>query len=62
MTDGAHRARSRRILGFAARQSRERRVRRYRRIVDPIDGFLLRVLPPLQRLAQMVVVRFGRAA
>lgn len=48
--------------GFAARQSRERRVRRYRRIVDPVDAALLRFVPPLQRLAQMVVVRFGRAA
>ena len=47
--------------GFEARRSRERRVRRYRRIVDPIDGALLRLVPPLRRLAQMVVIRLGRA-
>jgi ubiquinone/menaquinone biosynthesis C-methylase UbiE len=47
--------------GFAARQSRERRVRRYRRVVDPIDATLLRLVPPLRRLAQLVVIRLGRA-
>ena len=48
--------------GFEARKSRERRVRRYRGIVDPIDAALFRLLPPLRRLAQMVVIRLGRAA
>jgi len=47
--------------GFAARQSRERRVRRYRRLADPIDAALFRVCPPLRRLAQVVVIRLGRA-
>jgi len=47
--------------GFAGRQSRERRVRRYRSIVDPIDTALFRVCPPLRRLAQVVVIRLGRS-
>ena len=47
--------------GFGARQRRERRVRRYRRIADPIDAALFRLLPPLRRLAQVVVIRLGRA-
>ena len=47
--------------GFTARQSRERRVRRYRRIVDPVDAALFRICPPLRRLAQVVVIRLGRA-
>jgi ubiquinone/menaquinone biosynthesis C-methylase UbiE len=48
--------------GFEARRTRERRVRRFRRLVDPIDTGLFRLVPPLRRLAQLVVIRLGRAA
>jgi SAM-dependent methyltransferase len=48
--------------GFEARRRQERWVSTYRRVVDPIDAALLRLAPPLRRLAQTVVVRFGRRA
>ena len=48
--------------GFEARRRRERRVGRFRRVIDPIDGALFRIVPPLRRLAQMVVIRLGRAS
>jgi SAM-dependent methyltransferase len=47
--------------GFAARQVRERRVRRLRALVDPVDDRLFRWVPPLRRLAQLVVIRVARA-
>jgi 2-polyprenyl-3-methyl-5-hydroxy-6-metoxy-1,4-benzoquinol methylase len=47
--------------GFAARQVRERRVRRLRGVVDPIDERLFRWVPPLRRLAQLVVIRVARS-
>lgn len=46
--------------GFEARRVRERRVRRFRRLVDPIDALLLAALPPLRRFAQLVVIRLER--
>ena len=45
--------------GFEARVRQERWSARYRGIVDPIDDALFRLAPPLRRLAQTVVVRFG---
>jgi SAM-dependent methyltransferase len=46
--------------GFEARLRQERWVSQYRRVVDPIDDALLRLAPPLRRLAQTVVLRLGR--
>jgi SAM-dependent methyltransferase len=46
--------------GYAARQRQERRIRAVRALTDPVDALLLRVLPPLARLAQLVVVRVGK--
>jgi ubiquinone/menaquinone biosynthesis C-methylase UbiE len=48
--------------GFAGRQRHEARVRRFRQLADPIDAALFRLLPPLRRLAQYVVLRFERRA
>jgi hypothetical protein len=31
-----------------------------RALADPVDDLLFRVLPPLRRLAQLVVLRFGK--
>jgi len=47
--------------GFEARRAQEARTRRVRALVDPVDDALFRMLPPLRRLAQLVVLRFGRA-
>jgi hypothetical protein len=46
--------------GYAARQRQEGRIQRLRAIADPIDELLFRVLPPLRRLAQLVVLRIGK--
>ena len=46
--------------GFDQRRSREARVRRYRQLTDPLDATLFRLLPPLRRLAQYVVILLER--
>jgi ubiquinone/menaquinone biosynthesis C-methylase UbiE len=46
--------------GYEARRRQEERIRSLRAISDPIDDTLFRLLPPLQRLAQLVVLRFGK--
>jgi SAM-dependent methyltransferase len=48
--------------GFAARQRHESRMRAFRRMADPVDDLLYRVFPPLQRLAQYVVIRLRKRA
>ncbi len=48
--------------GFEARLRQERWSARYRGLVDPIDDVLFRLAPPLRRLAQTVVLRFGCTA
>ena len=47
--------------GYQARRRQETRIRRLRAIVDPVDRALFAIAPPLRRLAQLVVLRFGRA-
>jgi len=46
--------------GYEARRRQEARIRALRAVADPIDDLLFRVMPPLRRLAQLVVVRFGK--
>ncbi len=46
--------------GFDARRAQEARTKRLRSLIDPVDHALFAVLPPLRRLAQLVVLRFGR--
>lgn len=46
--------------GYEARRRQEARIRRVRRLADPVDEVLFRLLPPLRRLAQLVVVRLGK--
>jgi ubiquinone/menaquinone biosynthesis C-methylase UbiE len=48
--------------GFEGRRRHEARIRRFRSWVDPVDEVLFRVLPPLRRLAQYVVIRLERRA
>ena len=42
------------------RRRQEGRIRALRAVADPIDDVLFRLAPPLRRLAQLVVVRFGK--
>lgn len=46
--------------GYEARRRQEARIRSLRALADPVDEVLFRVLPPLRRLAQIVVLRFGK--
>jgi ubiquinone/menaquinone biosynthesis C-methylase UbiE len=46
--------------GYEARRRQEGRIRALRAVADPIDDVLFRLAPPLRRLAQLVVVRFGK--
>jgi len=46
--------------GYEARRRQERRIRALRTVADPIDEALFRIVPPLRRLAQLVVVRVGK--
>lgn len=46
--------------GFTGRQRHEARMRRFRQLADPLDAVLCRVMPPLARLAQYVVLRFEK--
>ena len=46
--------------GYEARKRQEQRIRSLRALSDPIDETLFRLLPPLRRLAQLVVLRFGK--
>jgi len=48
--------------GFAGRQRHEARIRRFRAVADPLDDVLFRLVPPLRRLAQYVVIRLERRA
>lgn len=48
--------------GYAARRRQEVRIRRLRRVTDAIDARLMRLFPPLGRVAQFAVLRFGRGA
>jgi hypothetical protein len=45
---------------YEARGRQEERIRSLRAVADPIDETLFRLLPPLRRLAQIVVLRFGK--
>jgi ubiquinone/menaquinone biosynthesis C-methylase UbiE len=47
--------------GFEARRRQEARTRRLRALIDPVDDALFAVVPAIRRLAQLVVLRFGRA-
>jgi ubiquinone/menaquinone biosynthesis C-methylase UbiE len=46
--------------GYEARRRQEARIRTLRTLADPVDDLLFRVFPPLRRLAQLVVLRFGK--
>jgi 2-polyprenyl-3-methyl-5-hydroxy-6-metoxy-1,4-benzoquinol methylase len=46
--------------GYEARRQQEARIRRLRAIADPVDDLLFRLVPPLRRLAQLVVLRLGK--
>lgn len=48
--------------GYEARRRQEERIRALRAVADPIDEALFRILPPLRRLAQLVVIQFGKRA
>jgi ubiquinone/menaquinone biosynthesis C-methylase UbiE len=48
--------------GYAARRRQEARIHALRGVVDPLDDVLFRLFPPLRRLAQLVVLRFGKHA
>jgi len=46
--------------GYEPRRRQEERIRRVRRVTDAIDAGLMRLVPPIGRLAQFAVLRFGR--
>jgi SAM-dependent methyltransferase len=46
--------------GYEARRRQEGRIRSLRAVADPLDELLFRLVPPLRRLAQLVVLRFGK--
>jgi ubiquinone/menaquinone biosynthesis C-methylase UbiE len=45
--------------GYEARRRQEARIQRVRRLTDAIDARLMRLVPPIGRLAQLTVLRFG---